>query len=65
MFLQLGILKCDNITQASTVRIKTKKIAPMQIDGEPVLMEPVNIEIKFKKSASMIQADFAQTGCMC
>jgi hypothetical protein len=65
MLLQMGFLKCDNITQASNVRIKTKKITPMQIDGEPVLMEPVNIEIKLKNQVSMIQADRTLTSCMC
>jgi diacylglycerol kinase family enzyme len=65
MLLQMGFLKCDNITQASQVRIKTKKITPMQIDGEPVLMEPVNIEIKLKNQVSMIQADRTLTSCIC
>jgi diacylglycerol kinase family enzyme len=65
MLLQMGFLKCDNITQASQVRIKTKKITPMQIDGEPVLMEPVNIEIKLKNQVSMIQADRTLTSCFC
>ena len=66
MFLQMGCLKCDNITQAAKIHIKTKTNIPMQIDGEPVVMEPIDIKIELKNQVSMIQAEYiTPSGCKC
>ena len=46
----------DRIGQAKEIRLRTTKRQPMQIDGEPVLMEPVDINIKLKNKAIMIDA---------
>ena len=55
MLLQIG-RPGDRIGQAKEIRLRTTKRQPMQIDGEPVLMEPVDINIKLKNKAIMIDA---------
>jgi hypothetical protein len=55
MFLQIG-RSGDKIAQASKVRLRTRQQIPMQVDGEPVLLEPSEIIIEFKNQALMIEA---------
>jgi hypothetical protein len=55
MLLQMG-RPGDRIGQAREIRIRTIKRLPMQIDGEPVLIEPVDINIKILNKANMIDA---------
>ena len=55
MLLQMG-RPGDRIGQAREIRIRTIKRLPMQIDGEPVLIEPVDINIKIINKANMIDA---------
>ena len=55
MLLQVGF-HGDCITQASKVRIVTDWPLPMQVDGEPVLLEPSEIIIEKKNQAKMVFA---------
>ena len=55
MLLQIG-RPSDRIGQAKEIHLRTTKRQPMQIDGEPVLMEPVDINIKLNTKAIMIDA---------
>jgi hypothetical protein len=55
MLLQIGG-HGDQITQTSKVRIVTDYPLPMQVDGEPVLLEASEILIEKKNQANMIAA---------
>ena len=55
LLLQMG-RSGDKIGQAKEIFLRTKERLPMQIDGEPVLMEPVEIRINLKNKALMIDA---------
>ena len=46
----------DKIGQAQKIYLKTKESLPMQIDGEPVLLEPSEITISLKNRALMIDS---------
>ncbi len=56
MFLQLGG-HGDSITQASKIRIVTESPLPMQVDGEPVMLQSCEITIQKKNQALMVAAD--------
>lgn len=47
----------DHIAQASKIRIVTDIPLPMQVDGEPVLLQPSEIIIERKNQVNMIKAD--------
>ena len=69
MFLQLGG-HGDSITQASKIRIVTECPLPMQVDGEPVMLQSCEIIIQLKNQALMVAADentttAAATSCSC
>lgn len=72
MLLQIGG-HGDCITQASKVRIVTDSVLPMQVDGEPVLLQSSEIIIELKNQASMLAAGedtlamvtCVQTSCSC
>lgn len=55
MFLQLGG-HGDSITQASKIRIVTECPLPMQVDGEPVILQASEIIIERKNQATMLAA---------
>lgn len=63
----------DRIAQASKIRIVTDSSLPMQVDGEPCLLQPSEIQIDLKNQASMIAASdensviasCVQTSCSC
>ena len=55
MFLQMGG-HGDCITQARKIRIVTNYPLPMQVDGEPVLLQPSEKIIEHKNQANMILA---------
>jgi hypothetical protein len=55
MLLQMG-RPGDRKGQVREIRIMTIKRLPMQIEGEPVLIEPVDINIKIINKANMIDA---------
>ena len=55
MFLQLGG-HGDSITQASKIRIVTECPLPMQVDGEPVVLQASEIIIERKNQATMLAA---------
>jgi hypothetical protein len=56
MLLQMGG-HGDHIAQASKIRIVTTDSLPMQVDGEPVLLQPSEIIITHHNKASMIIAN--------
>lgn len=56
IFLQMG-MHGDHIAQASKIRIVTDIPLPMQVDGEPVLLQPSEIIIERKNQVNMIKAD--------
>ena len=51
----LIILYFNFLYLANRIHIKTKNSIPMQIDGEPVLMQPAEIFIELKSQALMIE----------
>jgi diacylglycerol kinase family enzyme len=51
--LQLGI-KGKPIAQASKIRITTECPMPMQIDGEPILLQASEILVEKKNQISML-----------
>lgn len=53
LFLQLGI-KGTTIAQASKIRISTECPLPMQVDGEPILLQASDIFIEKKNQVSML-----------
>jgi len=53
LFLQLGI-KGISIAQASKIRISTECPLPMQIDGEPILLQASDILVEKKNQVSML-----------
>jgi hypothetical protein len=62
----------NRITQASKVRIVTDYPMPMQVDGEPVVLEASEILIQKKNQANMIAANednvlpsCVQSACSC
>ncbi|CAF0874198.1 unnamed protein product, partial [Brachionus calyciflorus] len=55
MLLQIGV-HGDHITQASKIRIVTASPLPMQVDGEPCLLQSSEIIIEHKNQASMVLA---------
>lgn len=72
MLLQIGV-HGDSITQANTIRIVTDYSLPMQVDGEPCLLQPSEIIIDLKNQACMVAASdensviasCVQTSCSC
>ena len=56
MFLQLGGHGVS-IAQASKIRIVTECPLPMQVDGEPVLLQSCEIIIEKKNQAIMVLGD--------
>jgi diacylglycerol kinase family enzyme len=56
MFLQLGG-HGDSIAQASKIRIVTECPLPMQVDGEPVMLQSCEINIEKKNQAFMVLAE--------
>jgi hypothetical protein len=55
----------EKISQAHTIRIKTKKSMPMQVDGEPVLLKTAEISICRKNKVFMIQSgNFENKNCL-
>ena len=54
--LDLAILHAGgsgaNVCQCRTAVIRTKKPVPMQVDGEPCLMQPCTIQISLDPSAA-------------
>jgi hypothetical protein len=53
LFLQLGI-KGIPIAQASKIRISTECPLPMQVDGEPILLQASDILVEKKNQVSML-----------
>ncbi len=53
MWLQIG-KHGESITQASKVRIVTKSSLPMQVDGEPCILESSEINIELRNKSTMI-----------
>lgn len=53
MWLQVGA-HGDTIAQASKVKIVTNSPLPMQVDGEPCMLEPSEILIDLKNQSTMI-----------
>jgi hypothetical protein len=51
--LQLGGTG-EAVCQARKVEIETTRAVPMQVDGEPLLMNPSTINIEFFNSANML-----------
>ena len=56
MFLQLGGHGVS-IAQARKIRIVTESPLPMQVDGEPAMLQSSEIKISKKNQASMLVAD--------
>ncbi len=56
----------DCITQASKIRIVTNSPLPMQVDGEPCILQSSEIVIELKNKASMIAAidDIVAPSCV-
>ncbi len=62
----------DCITQTNKIRIVTDSPLPMQVDGEPCILQASEIVIDLKNKASMIAAldeivapSCVQTACSC
>jgi hypothetical protein len=55
MWLQIGV-HGDCIAQASRIRIVTDSPLPMQVDGEPCMLQASEIIIDLKNKANMIMA---------
>lgn len=51
---QLGLGHALRICQAQEICIRSRKPLPMQVDGEPCMMAPSNINIKLKNQATML-----------
>ena len=60
MFLKIGG-HGDSIAQASKIRIVTECPLPMQVDGEPVMLQSCEISIDKKNQALMVLADETST----
>ena len=44
----------ESVCQAKKVEIETSKAVPIQVDGEPILVNPFNLSIQFFNSALML-----------
>ena len=68
MWLQMGA-HGDCIAQASRIRIVTDSPLPMQVDGEPCILQASEIVIDIKNKATMIAAQEeganVQSACSC
>lgn len=53
--LQIGAHGGMRLTQCQSVRLRTTKIIPMQVDGEPCRLLPSIIHIHLRNQANMIQ----------
>ncbi|KAG8212748.1 hypothetical protein J437_LFUL019695 [Ladona fulva] len=53
--LQVGLSEPHRIGQASNIKIKLKAQAPMQVDGEPWVQAPAEIEISIHNQALVLQ----------
>jgi hypothetical protein len=62
MFLQMGA-HGDKICQASSIKILTESILPMQVDGEPILLLPSEIKIEIKNQAFMLKTSDESICC--
>ena len=49
--------KGERIAQCSRVRIRTSKSIPMQVDGEPCLLAPSNINMSFHSKVPLLKRD--------
>lgn len=56
MFLQVG-RHGQSIAQGSEIRIETSASLPMEVDGEPVNLNPSEIFIEHRNQVNMIHAD--------
>ncbi|ETN12411.1 hypothetical protein PPTG_09249 [Phytophthora nicotianae INRA-310] len=52
--MQVGLSKAVRLCQAKSVRITLKETLPVQIDGEPWLQNPSEMEISFLQQAFML-----------
>ena len=44
----------ESVCQAKKVEIETSRAVPMQVDGEPLLVNPFKMNIEFFNSANML-----------
>ncbi|RLN50096.1 hypothetical protein BBJ28_00008248 [Nothophytophthora sp. Chile5] len=52
--MQVGLSKAVRLCQAKSVRLRLKETLPMQIDGEPWLQSPSEVDISFLQQAFML-----------
>ena len=45
----------ERICQAKHIRIVTRQVVPVQVDGEPARLLPSRIEIGFKNQVNMLE----------
>jgi diacylglycerol kinase (ATP) len=53
MWIRIGV-PGDCLSQAKRIRIVTNLPLPMQVDGEPCILQPSEITIELKNQATMI-----------
>lgn len=52
--MQVGLSKAVRLCQAKSISFRLKETLPMQIDGEPWLQPPTDVEITFQQQAFML-----------
>jgi diacylglycerol kinase family enzyme len=52
--MQVGLSKAVRLCQAKSISIRLKETLPMQIDGEPWLQTPTDVEVSFQQQAFML-----------
>ena len=54
IFLYFYIYTCIIFSQAREVEIVTSRAVPVQVDGEPLLMNPFKLRLEYFNSAAML-----------